>query len=94
MPAASQKKETPVSMRFRNDDLAIIDRGADLLGLSRTEFMRRAALQEAQMAILNETVIRLSPGSFDAFVEAISAPASPPPPKVVERLRRAAPSSE
>lgn len=78
-------------MRFRNDDLAIIDRGADLLGLSRTEFMRRAALQEAQAAILNETVIRLSPDAFEDFVRAIEAPPSPVSPKVAERLRRKAP---
>ena len=71
------KKETPVSMRFRDEDLAIIDRGADLLGLSRTEFMRRAALREAQAAILNETVIRLSPGAYGAFLQAIAAPAAP-----------------
>lgn len=93
MPAPSPRKETPVSMRFRNDDLAIIDRGADLLGLSRTEFMRRAAIQEAQTAILNETVIRLSPDAFQDFVQAISATPAPPPPKVAERLRRKSPLS-
>ena len=43
MVATTARKETPVSMRFRNDDLAIIDPGAALLGLSRTEFVRRAA---------------------------------------------------
>jgi uncharacterized protein (DUF1778 family) len=91
MAAPAPRKETPVSMRFRNDDLAIIDRGADVLGLSRTEFMRRAALQEAQTAILNETVIRLSPGAFEDFVQAISAPPAPLPPKAAERLRRKAP---
>ncbi len=57
----------------------IIDRGAELLGLSRTEFMRRAALHEAQAAILNETVIRVSPEAYDAFMQAISAPAAAPP---------------
>jgi len=86
-----QKKVTPVSMRFSNDDLTIIDRGAELLGLSRTEFMCRAALREAQAAILNETVIRVSADAFDAFVEAISAPVAAPPPKAAERLQRAAP---
>lgn len=91
MVAPAPRKETPVSMRFRNDDLAIIDRGADVLGLSRTEFMRRAALQEAQTAILNETVIRLSPDTFDDFVQAISTPPAAPPLKVAERLRRKAP---
>ncbi|MFW8646233.1 DUF1778 domain-containing protein [Rhizobium beringeri] len=67
------RKETPVSMRFRDDDLAIIDRGAALTGLSRTEFMRRAAVHEAQTAILNESVIRLSPDAFEAFVAVIEA---------------------
>lgn len=85
------RKETPVSMRFRDDDLTIIDRGAELLGLSRTEFIRRAALHEAQTAILNETVIRLSPDSYDAFMQAISAPAAASSPKAAERLRRSAP---
>lgn len=85
------RKETPVSMRFRDDDLSIIDRGAELLGLSRTEFMRRAALNEAQIAIVNETVIRVSPEAYDAFIEAISAPTAPLPPKAAERLRRPAP---
>lgn len=78
-------------MRFRDYDLTIIDRGAELLGLSRTEFMRRAALHEAQAAILNECVIRLSPNAYDAFMQAISAPAAAPPPKAAERLLRAAP---
>lgn len=91
MPTPAIRKETPVSMRFRDDDLAIIDRGAHVLGLSRTEFVRRAALQEAQTAILNETVIRLSPDAFEEFLQAISAPPSAPPPKVVERLSRKAP---
>ncbi|MET3523908.1 DUF1778 domain-containing protein [Mesorhizobium abyssinicae] len=87
MATTPPRKETPVSMRFRDDDLTIIDRGAELLGLWGTEFMRRAALHEAQAAILNETVIRLSPDAYDAFMQAISAP----PPKAAERLRRAAP---
>jgi uncharacterized protein (DUF1778 family) len=91
MAMPTPRKETPVSMRFRDDDLTIIDRGAELLGLSRTEFMRRAALHEAQTAILDETVIRVSPDTYDAFMTAISAPAAAPPPKAAERLRRSAP---
>jgi uncharacterized protein (DUF1778 family) len=90
MTTATVRKETPVSMRFRDDDLAIIDRGADLMGLSRTEFMRRAAVLEAQTAILNESVIRLSPDGYDEFMRAISAPPSPAPPKAAERLKRKA----
>ncbi|OWV81974.1 hypothetical protein ATY77_01630 [Rhizobium sp. R634] len=91
MTNAAPRKEIPISMRFRDDDLAIIDRGAALTGLSRTEFMRRAALHEAQTAILNESVIRLSPDAFDAFVAAIEAAPTAPPPKVAERLQRKTP---
>ncbi|MDR6666127.1 DUF1778 domain-containing protein [Rhizobium sp. 1399] len=85
------RKETPVSMRFRDDDLAIIDRGAALTGLSRTEFMRRAALQEAQITMLNESVVRISADAFEAFVAAIEAPPAAVPTKVAERLLRQLP---
>lgn len=91
MASPALKKETPVSMRFRDDDLAIIDRGASLLGLSRTEFVRRAALRDAQTEILNETVIRLSSDAYDDFLHVIEAPPASAPPKAAERLRRSAP---
>ncbi|MER8911554.1 MULTISPECIES: DUF1778 domain-containing protein [unclassified Mesorhizobium] len=89
--AAAANRKISVSMRFRDNDLTIIDRGAQLLGLSRTEFMRRAALHEAQAAILNETVIRVFPEAYDALVQAISPPAAASPPKAAERLRRSSP---
>jgi uncharacterized protein (DUF1778 family) len=93
MADLAQKRDVAVSMRFRDDDLGIIDRGAELSGLSRTEFMRRAALHEAQIAILNETVVRLSPEAFEQFVAAIDAPVAPIPAKMSERLSRTVPWS-
>ena len=86
-----QKRDVAVSMRFREADLGIIDQGAALSGLSRTEFMRRAALHEAQIAILNETVVRFSPQAFKKFVAAIDAPVAPVPAKMRDRLLRKAP---
>jgi len=62
-----------------------------LNGLWRTEFMRRAALQEAQAAILDESVIRLSPDAFREFEKAIGARPSSPPPETAERLNRRPP---
>jgi uncharacterized protein (DUF1778 family) len=94
MVELAQKRDIAVSMRFRDDDLGIIDRGAELNGLSRTEFMRRAALHEAQLAILNETVVRLSPEAFEQFMAAIDAPVSAAPAKLAERLARTAPWDE
>lgn len=86
MPATTRKRDVAVSMRFREDDLDIIDRGAERNGISRTEFVRRAALHEAQLAILNETVVRLSPEAFDDFMEAIETPA---PKELTARMRKA-----
>lgn len=91
MPTSSAKRDIAVSMRLREDDLDLIDRGALLSGLSRTEFVRRAALQEAQVAILNETVVRLSPEAFEAFTESLREPAASAPPKLAERLARPSP---
>jgi uncharacterized protein (DUF1778 family) len=89
----AQKRDVAVSMRFRDDDLGIIDRGAELSGLSRTEFMRRAALHEAQIAILNETMLRLAPEAYLEFVAAIDAPVTAIPARMRERLSRKAPWS-
>ena len=91
MAMRTARKETPVSMRFRDDDLAVIDRGAALLGLSRTEFMRRAALHEAQLAMLEQRVVQVSPDTYAAFFAAIDAPVQPLPAKARERLSRTAP---
>lgn len=88
MAAQAARKETPVSMRFRDDDLAVIDRGAALLGLSRTEFVRRAALHDAQLAMLNETVVRVSSETYADFLTAIDGPMQPLPKKALERLAR------
>jgi len=94
MVELAQKRDIAVSMRFRDDDLGIIDRGAELNGLSRTEFVRRAALHEAQLAILNETVVRHSPEAFEQFMAAIDAPVSAVPAKLAERLARTSPWDE
>ena len=89
--AATQKRDAAVSMRFRDDDLGIIDRGAELSGLSRTEFVRRAALRDAQLAILNDTIIRMAPDAFAEFATAIDAPVARVSARMRRRLSRKAP---
>jgi uncharacterized protein (DUF1778 family) len=91
MSDQATKRDVAVSMRFRGDDLGIIDQGAALAGLSRTEFMRRAALHDAQIAILNETLVRLDAVALQEFAAALESPVSAPPPKLRERLSRPAP---
>src|SRR6266849_4712894 len=94
MTQADAKRDTAVSMRLERGDLGLIDRGAKLSGLSRTEFMRRAALSEAQFAILNESVLRLSADAWRKFRAAIDAPPGPVPTKLAERLKRQPPWRE
>ena len=90
MPRVTERKDHPLSMRLPNADLAIIDRAAQLRGSSRTEFMRDAAVRAAEDAIMETSLIRVSPEAFDAFVAALDAPGKPIP-ALVELLRRPAP---
>ena len=91
MSAGAAKRDVAVSMRFRDQDIDIIDRGAELAGVSRSEFVRRAAVQEAQMAILNETVIQVSAEAFAEFSRMLDEPTPKIPSKLAERLSRPAP---
>jgi uncharacterized protein (DUF1778 family) len=77
-------------MRLPEADLAIIDRAANLRGRSRTDFVRDAAVRAAEEVILDAALIRMSPASFDAFLEAVAGPANAVP-EMVEVLKRKAP---
>ena len=68
MARSTLRKDHPLSMRLPDADIAIIDRAASLRGSSRTEFMRDAAVRTAEEVIMENTVIRMSPDGFAAFV--------------------------
>lgn len=90
MARSTQRKDHPLSMRIADADIAIIDRAASLRGRSRTEFMRDAAVRTAEEVIMENTVIRMSPDGFAAFVDMLDRPARPVP-EMVELLKRSAP---
>ena len=71
-------------------DRSVIDRAAQLRGRSRTEFMRDAAVRAAEDAIMENTLIRVSPDGFQAFVAALDAPGKPVR-AMVDVLKRPAP---
>ena len=77
-------------MRLADADIALIDRAASLRGRSRTEFMRDAAVRSAEEVIMENTVIRMSPEGFAAFVDLLDRP-SRSVPEMVELLKRPAP---
>jgi len=73
-PAA--KRET-LNLRVRPQDRSLIDRAAQLLGKSRTDFLLDAARRAAQDALLDQTLFRVSPKAYAQFVARLDAPPAP-----------------
>ena len=63
-----------VNFRTSSERLAVIDRAAEIRGVSRTEFVLRSS-EAAAIEILNERpVIALDDKAWDDFVSALDAP--------------------
>jgi uncharacterized protein (DUF1778 family) len=90
MARSTKRKDHPLSMRLPEADIAIIDRAATLRGRSRTDFVREAAVRAAEDVLMETAPIRMSPGGFKAFMEALSRPAAAVP-EMVELFQRKAP---
>jgi uncharacterized protein (DUF1778 family) len=73
----------PISMRFPEGDVEIIDRAARMRGRSRTDFVRDAAVRAAEDVFLEQSTIRMSPEDFAAFKAVVEAP----PQAVAEMVR-------
>jgi uncharacterized protein (DUF1778 family) len=86
----AQTKDHPLSLRLPQADVALIDRAAKMQGRSRTEFMRDAAVREAEIQILDRTMITMSAEGFKVFMDEIDSPATAVP-EMVELLKRKAP---
>jgi len=80
----------PIFIELPEQDIAIIDRAADLRGSSRTEFVREAAVRAAEAVIMENTLLRMSPQGFDRFITLIAAPAKAVP-AMVKLLKRKSP---
>ncbi len=90
MTRAVERKEYPLSMRFPEADIAIIDRAAEMQGRSRTDFVREAAVRAAEEALMENSLIRMSPSGFNAFLDVLAKPAAPVP-EIVALMQRSAP---
>jgi uncharacterized protein (DUF1778 family) len=73
-------------MRFDKLGLAKIDRAAALQGSTRSEFVRRSAVVEAEKVLLDQAYFGLDRKSFDFFT---NLTAKPPKGKDYERLMAA-----
>ena len=81
--ATKEKKNVPVrkplkagALSIRVDDATcrFIDRGAEIAGQSRSEFMIQAARERAEEILLNQRLFVLTAPEWDAFNAAIDDP--------------------
>ena len=85
-----KRRKYPRSVRLPEADIAIIDRAAEMRGVSRTDFVRQAAMRAAEDVLLETAPIQMSPAGFKAFVAALSKPARPVP-EIVKLFQGKAP---
>jgi len=90
MSRSAKRKDHPLTIRLAEANIAIIDRAASLLGHSRTDFVRHAAISAAHDALMQARPIRMSASGFKAFMEILAAPANAVP-AMVDVLRRPTP---
>lgn len=60
-----------------SERLAVIDRAAEIRGLTRTEFVLRSSEAAEIEALSERPIIALDDDAYDAFVAALDAPVEP-----------------
>ncbi|ANL74781.1 ribbon-helix-helix domain-containing protein (plasmid) [Rhizobium phaseoli] len=87
MSASSTNKgpqaSVPLNMRIKPATRNLIDRAAELLGKTRTDFMLEASERRAEEVLLDRTVFTVSPEIYAEYLARLDAPAEPN-----ERLKR------
>jgi uncharacterized protein (DUF1778 family) len=72
-----------LNLRIKPEERGLIDRAASLSGKTRTDFVLEAARHAAEEALLDRTVLMVSPEAYAAFLTRLDEP-----PKPNDRLRR------
>jgi uncharacterized protein (DUF1778 family) len=72
-----------LNIRIKAEDRGLIDRAAEALGKTRTDFMLEAARRAAEDALLDRSLFSVSPEAYEQFLTRLDAP-----PKPNDRLRR------
>ena len=76
-----------MNLRVKDERLALINRAAEIRGVTRNEFVLRAREAAAIEALNERPVIALDDEAYDAFLAALDAPAEPNE-RLRERLKR------
>jgi uncharacterized protein (DUF1778 family) len=67
----------PLNMRIKPATRNLIDRAAELLGKTRTDFMLEASERRAEEVLLNRTIFTVSPEVYEEYLARLDAPAKP-----------------
>jgi uncharacterized protein (DUF1778 family) len=66
-----------LNIRIKPEDRGLIDRAAESVGKTRTDFVLEAARHAAEEALLDRTIFSASPQAFAEFVAHLDAPPEP-----------------
>jgi uncharacterized protein (DUF1778 family) len=81
-PPTTTRRDT-LNLRIKPEERGLIDRAATITGKTRTDFVLEAARRAAEDALLDRSILAVSPDAHAAFLARLDAP-----PKPNERLRR------
>jgi uncharacterized protein (DUF1778 family) len=70
-------KRQSLNLRIKAEERGLIDRAAKTLGKNRTDFVLDAARRAAEDALLDRTVLTVSPKAYAEFLARLDAPPQP-----------------
>jgi uncharacterized protein (DUF1778 family) len=72
--AARPAREVSINLRASRKERTLIDRAAEAIGKSRSDFMLEAACREAESVLLDRTFFALDAEAFKAFTAMLDRP--------------------
>lgn len=73
----NQEASIPLNLRIKPATRNLIDRAAEMLGKTRTDFMLEASERRAEEVLLDQTVFTVSPEVYAEFLARLDEPARP-----------------
>ncbi len=81
---APRRRDTVINVRLSRMLRDLIDRAADVLGKTRSEFILESARTHAIDVLLDQRLFTLNAERYEAFIQTLEAP--PPPNEKLKRL--------
>ena len=75
--ATRTRANEQINLRMSRKQRSLIDRAADSIGKSRTEFVLEASCKRAEDVLVERTVFVLNDSDYDSFANALENPPAP-----------------